>query len=212
MRSELKAMTRRSVLKSGAATSLSALTLSALGTGPAIAQGAYPPPPPPQPDAQTYQVREMVEKGHVLFGQLSTDIASAIEYTYASQGEPTGYIVGEEASGAIIGGLRYGEGELRLKSGGTAKVFWQGPSLGFDIGADGSRLLILAYDIVHPQQIFDVFAGPSGLAYAAGGLGVSFHKSDQNLLLAVIRTGVGLRIGINIGYLRFTPEPTWNPF
>ena len=160
----------------------------------------------------TFETREIVDQGHAIFGQLSTDIASAVEYTYASQGAPTAYVVGEEAGGAVIGGVRYGEGELRLKSGGVTKVYWQGPSIGFDIGADGSRLLILAYGLAHPQQIFDVFAGPSGVAYAAGGIGVSYHESEQGLRLAVIRSGVGLRIGVNLGYLRFTPQATWNPF
>jgi hypothetical protein len=204
-----RALSRRTALKGVATAGLAALA-SSLAGGPVRGQGADP--PPPGAPAPTYQLREIVDQGHVVFGRLSTEIASAIEYAYASRGEPTGYIVGEEASGAIIGGVRYGEGELRLKSGSVTRVFWQGPSLGFDIGADGSRLLILAYGISHPQQLFDVFAGPSGIAYAAGGLGVSFHKSDRGLTLAVIRAGVGLRIGINLGYLRFTPDPTWNPF
>ena len=91
-------------------------------------------------------------------------------------------------------------------------MFWQGPSIGFDVGGDGSRLLMLAYGITHQQQIFDVFAGPAGIAYVAGGLGVSFNKSDRGPVLAVIRAGVGLRLGVNLGYLRFTSEPTWNPF
>ncbi len=218
MRSNQRPITRRSALRQAGAAGVSALAWSMLGHAPATAQGAnqgtYPAqaPPPPGSAAPTFQYREIVEQGHMIFGRASTDIASAVEYTFASQGEPTAYIVGEEAGGAFIGGLRYGEGEIRLKSGGFSKVFWQGLSIGFDIGGDGSRLIMLAYGISHQQQIFDVFAGPSGIAYVAGGLGVSFHKSDQGPSLAVIRAGVGLRFGVNLEYIRFTSEPTWNPF
>ena len=217
MRSNQRPITRRWALRKAGATSLSALAWAMLNNSNVAAQGnqgAFPAPPPPVPDsgAPTFQYREIVDAGHSIFGRASTDMASAVEYTFASQGEPTAYVVGEEASGAFIGGLRYGEGELRLKSGGFARVFWQGPSIGFDVGGDGSRLLMLAYGITHQQQIFDVFSGPSGIAYVAGGVGVSFHKSDQGPVLAVIRAGVGLRLGVNLGYLRFTSEPTWNPF
>ena len=218
MRSDQRPITRRFALRKAGATSLSALAWAMLPNGNVAAQGAnqgaYPAPVPAASDAgaPTFQYREIVETGHSVFGRASTDIASAVEYTFASRGEPTAYIVGEEASGAFICGLRYGEGELRLKSGGFARVFWQGPSIGFDIGGDGSRLLMLAYGITHQQQIFDVFAGPSGIAYVAGGLGVSFHQSEKGPVLAVIRAGVGLRLGVNLGYLRFTSEPTWNPF
>jgi hypothetical protein len=210
-----RTISRRRVLRQAAAGGLSALAFAGGLLPPARAQGPYGQPQPvPPPGAQpaTFQIAEIVEQGHLIFGRASTEIASAIEYTYASRGEPTAYIVGEEAGGAFIGGVRYGEGELRLKSGGASRVFWQGPSLGFDVGAEGSRLLVLAYDIVQQQQIYDVFAGPSGLAYVAGGIGVSIQRSDRGPVLAVIRTGVGLRVGINLGYLRFTAEPTWNPF
>lgn len=163
-------------------------------------------------DQPTFQIGETIDAGHAWFGRASTEIASAIEYVYASHGEPTAYIVGQEGSGALFGGVRYGEGELRMKSGQVIPVFWQGPSFGLDIGADGSRLLILVYGLDRPQAIFDLFTGPSGLAYVAGGLGVSFHTSNRDIVLGMIRTGVGLRLGVNIGYLRITPRPTWNPF
>jgi hypothetical protein len=124
---------------------------------------------------------------------------------------PTGYIVGEEGSGAIIGGLRYGEGTLFMKDGTREKVYWQGPSIGWDFGGNGSRVLVLVYGVSDPDDLFTRFAGIEGSAYLVGGLGVNFQQSGD-VMLAPIRTGVGARLGLNAGYLKYSPEPTWNPF
>ena len=159
----------------------------------------------------TYSMEEMVGTGHTFFGNTTKGVAQAIEYVFQQAGRPSGYIIGEEASAAFVGGLRYGEGTLYLKNGTQQKVYWQGPSLGFDIGGNGSRTLVLIYNIDSAPEIFDHFAGIEGTAYLIGGMGVNF-QSNQKLKLAPIRTGVGARLGANVGYLKYTDQPTWNPF
>ena len=158
-----------------------------------------------------YSSGEIVREGHKFFGKTTRGLARAVESVFSRNGRPTGYILGQEASGAFIGGLRYGEGTLYMKDGRRAKVFFQGPSIGFDAGGNGSRVLILVYNIDTPRQIFSRFYGVSGSAYIVGGLGVSYKTNDQ-LVLAPIRTGVGARLGANVGYLKLTARPTWNPF
>jgi hypothetical protein len=159
----------------------------------------------------TYSYEEIVSAGHNFFGKTTKGLASVIEYTFQRAGEPNGYIVGEEGSAAFIGGLRYGEGILFLKNGVREKVFWQGPSIGFDFGGNGSRVLALVYGVHHPMDVFERFVGVEGSAYVVGGFGVNFQKFDD-MKLAPIRTGVGIRMGLNAGYLKYSPHPTWNPF
>jgi hypothetical protein len=159
----------------------------------------------------TYSLEEIVAAGHDFFGITTKGVAEAVEYVFSISGRPTGYIIGEEASGAFFGGLRYGEGTLFLKNGARQKVYWQGPSLGFDFGGNGSRTLVLVYNIDHVREVFDRFPGVEGSAYVIGGLGVNFQSNDK-LKLAPIRTGVGWRLGANVGYLKYTDRPTWNPF
>ena len=184
----------------------------AITVTPAAASGATSENPAPE----TFSAQEIVDAGHRFFGTTTKGLARAVESVFAKQGRPTGYILGEEASGAFIGGLRYGEGWLYLKNHSSRayramKVFWQGPTIGFDAGGNGSRVLMLVYDIDSPRQILGRFPGVSGSAYVIGGLGVSMH-SNQQLVVAPIRTGVGARLGANLGYLKFTSRPTWNPF
>lgn len=188
----------------GLALILPAGQLAAVGSA-----GARPAPSAPQAD--TFSIDEIVHAGHSFFGTTTEGVAQAIEYVFSEAGRPSGYIVGEEASGAFIGGLRYGEGILHLKNGGTHKVYWQGPSVGLDWGGNGSRSLVLVYDIASVNEIFDRFIGVEGSAYLVGGIGVSFQKNHK-LKLAPIRTGVGARLGANMGYLKYTGQPTWNPF
>lgn len=168
-------------------------------------------PAPSAQQADTFSMDEIVQAGHTFFGGTTEGIAQAVEYVFSEAGRPSGYIVGEEASGAFIGGLRYGEGVLHLKNGTSRKVYWQGPSVGLDWGGNGSRSLVLVYDIASINEIFDRFIGVEGSAYMIGGVGVSFQK-NRTLKLAPIRTGVGARFGANMGYVKFTGEPTWNPF
>ncbi|MFV2092930.1 MAG: DUF1134 domain-containing protein, partial [Hyphomicrobiales bacterium] len=175
---------------------------------------AAPPPLPPLTQNQntTFNTGEILSAGHGFFGRASTELASVVEFIFSRYGEPTAYIVGEGASGAFFGGLRYGEGDIFMRSGDTLPVFWQGPSIGFDMGVDGSRTMVLVYNLPAPTMIYDNFTSTGGLAYVAGGLGVDFQTNKRDVILAVIRSGVGLRLGINVGYLKYTAEPTWNPF
>jgi hypothetical protein len=183
------------------------------------APGAALPPPPGEgayvaPEAQsrgTFAVEEIKDAGHRFFGSVSMGLAEAIEYAFHRAGRPNGYILGEEAGGAIIAGVRYGEGTLYTKDAGEHHVYWQGPSVGYDLGAEGSKTMVLVYDLRSPGEIYSTFAGIDGSAYLVGGVGVTF-LAGGHVILAPIRSGVGVRLGANIGYLKYTREPTWNPF
>ena len=159
----------------------------------------------------TYSAEEIVAQGHQFFGKTTRGLAEAIEYVFREQGEPSAYIVGEEGSGAIIGGLRYGEGTIYYKNGATKHIFWQGPSIGWDFGGNGSRTLTLVYNSQSPEDLYTRFAGVEGSAYFIGGMGVNFQRKDK-ITLAPIRTGLGARLGANIGYLKYSARATWNPF
>ncbi len=159
----------------------------------------------------TYSAEEMVAKGHEFFGKTTRGLAETIEYVFREQGQPTAYIVGEEGSGAFIGGLRYGEGTIYYKNGAKKHLFWQGPSIGWDFGGNGSRTLTLVYNSQSPEDLYTRFGGVEGSAYLVGGMGVNFQRKDQ-ITLAPIRTGLGARLGANVGYLKYSPRATWNPF
>lgn len=159
----------------------------------------------------TYTNDEIAAAGHRFFGRVSVGLARVIEHAFQKAGRPNGYILGEEAGGAFVAGLRYGEGRLYTKNAGEHKVYWQGPSIGYDFGAEGSKTMILVYNLQQVDDIYDTFGGVDGSAYFIGGVGVTFQTNDQ-VTLAPIRSGVGLRLGANIGYLKYTRRPTWNPF
>ena len=182
-----------------------------LGAVPAAAQTDAPPPAPQGPPANQYSSNEVVDAGHHFFGGISRGLASVVEKAVSQWGLPNGYILGEEASGAFIGGLRYGDGTLYTKNAGDVRVFWQGPSLGFDAGADGARTMMLVYNLPRTVAIFDRFGGVAGSAYFVGGFGMTALTAN-NIVVVPIRSGLGLRLGANVGYLKFTTEPTWNPF
>ena len=161
--------------------------------------------------SSTYSTEEIMATGHQFFGKTTRGLAEAIEYVFKNQGEPSAYIVGEEGSGAFVGGLRYGEGTIYYKNGAKKHIYWQGPSIGFDFGGNGSRTLTLVYHSQSPEDLYDRFVGVEGTAYLVGGLGVNFQKKDD-IVMAPIRTGVGARLGANIGYLKYSGRATWNPF
>jgi hypothetical protein len=161
--------------------------------------------------AQEYSAQEIVDSGHRFFGATSGGLATVIEKIFSSYGLPNGYILGEEGSGALVGGLTYGEGTLYTKNAGDHKVFWQGPSLGWDFGGQGSRNMILVYNLDDVPNLYNRFGGVAGSAYVVAGVGFNVLKSG-NMLLVPVRTGVGARLGINVGYLKLTERPTWNPF
>ncbi len=160
---------------------------------------------------QTYSSSELVDTGHKFFGEMSGGLASAIERAASSYGEPNGYILGQEGSGAFVGGLRYGEGTLYTRNAGSARVYWQGPTFGLDVGGDGARTMILVYNLPSIQSIYQRYGGVNGSAYLVGGFGITALRQG-NVTLVPVRTGVGARLGVNVGYLKFTPQATWNPF
>ena len=216
------------------ASRLAAVTFAALmcWTAPASAQQppppAYPaqqPPPvypaqqppaaypPPQRQAgpETFGPDELVSAGHKFFGNVSRGLASVIERAVSQWGLPNGYVLGEEGSGAFVAGLRYGEGTLYTKNAGDLRVYWQGPSVGFDWGGDGARTMTLVYNLPATNAIYQRFVGIDGSAYIVGGFGMTALTAN-NIVLVPIRSGIGLRLGANVGYLKFTPRATWNPF
>jgi hypothetical protein len=179
----------------------------ALAAGPAVAQNAPPPPPPPG----SFGPGELMETGHKFFGGVSRGLASVIEQAVSRWGLPNGYILGQEAGGAFVAGLRYGEGTLYTKNAGDLRVFWQGPSVGYDFGGEGARTMMLVYALPATDAIYQRFAGIDGSAYLIGGFGMT-ALTVNNIVVVPIRSGVGLSLGANIGYVKFTPTATWNPF
>jgi hypothetical protein len=188
-------------------------------TAPPIPPASVAPPQPPAaaaapaqpPSTNQFSAPELLDAGHHFFGGISRGLATIVEKAVSQWGLPNGYILGEEAGGAFVGGLRYGDGTLYTKNAGDVRVYWQGPSLGFDAGADGARTMMLIYNLPRTEAIFERFGGIDGSAYFVGGLGMTALTSND-IIVVPIRSGVGLRLGANLGYLKFTPRPTWNPF
>lgn len=189
---------------------------NAPGPPPQAPQSQSPPPQAPQyqgqqPQAQQYSSNEIVDAGHRFFGTISRGLAQIVEKAGSQFGLPNGYVLGQEAGGAVVAGLRYGEGILYTKNAGDLRVFWQGPSVGFDFGGEGARTMMLIYNLPATDAIYQRFAGIDGSAYFVGGLGMT-ALTMNNIVVVPIRTGVGMRLGANVGYLKFTPTATWNPF
>jgi hypothetical protein len=160
---------------------------------------------------RSFTQNELVGSGHKFFGNVSRGLALAIEEAVRRWGEPNGYVLGQEASGAFVGGLRYGEGQLYTRNAGDRRVFWQGPSIGFDFGGEGARTMMLVYNLPMVDALYQRFAGVDGSAYFIGGFGFTALNAE-GVTVVPIRTGVGWRLGVNLGYLKFTPQATWNPF
>ncbi len=211
-------MDRRTLIVSGLATLGAASAAhgqtSAPTTPPAV-QG--PPPPNPNPSyaapapAEPFTREEIVNNVSDFLGVTAEAAGGAIERVFKENGRPTAYIAGQEASGAISVGARYGHGLLYMKSREPIEVFWQGPSVGWDLGGNASRVFTLCYNLQYPEILFQRFPGVEGTAYLVGGLGVNYLQSDE-VILAPIRAGVGLRLGANIGYLGFSRKQRRWPF
>jgi len=158
-----------------------------------------------------YSIDEIMAASGGFFGKVSANLGGVIEYLFKKSGRPAGYILGTEGGGAFLAGLRYGKGTLYVRAGSTQKIYWHGPSLGTDVGADGSKTMFLIYRLKAPDDIYASFAGVDGSAYFVGGVGATL-VTNGSVIVAPIRSGVGLRLGANIGYIRFTSHSTWNPF
>ena len=169
------------------------------------AAGAQPGPP------ERFSSAELIDSGHKFFGTVSRGLAQVVEEAGRRWGLPNGYVLGQEAGAAFIGGLRYGEGTMYTRNAGDLRVYWEGPSIGFDAGGDGDRSMMLVYNLPSTQGIFRRLAGVDGSAYLVGGFGFT-ALTDDRVVVVPIRSGVGARLGVAISYLKFTPQPTWNPF
>jgi len=164
-----------------------------------------------QSGGTTYSDGELTSAISTHLGVTAESAATAIERLFKDRGRPVGYITGEEGSGAIGVGLRYGKGTLWMKDGRTAKVYWQGPTIGFDLGADASKVFTLVYDLNDPDFIYRRFPGVDGSAYLIGGMAVNYQRAN-GVTLAPIRTGVGLRLGAKVGYTSYTKKRNYLPF
>jgi hypothetical protein len=180
------------------------LVLAQAVPAPAVAQGR-------PGESGTFSPAELVDAGHNFFGTVARGLALTVEEAVRRWGEPNGYVLGQEASGAWFGGLRYGEGLLYTRNAGKHRVFWQGPSIGLDFGGDGARTMMLVYNLPSTEALYRRFVGVDGSAYLVGGFGMTAVMAGD-VVVVPIRSGLGARLGINVGYLKFTPEPTWNPF
>lgn len=161
--------------------------------------------------SDTFSGDELVDRGHEFFGSVAQGLASLVERSVSQFGLPNAYILGEEAGGAIFAGARYGEGTMYTRNQGEHAVYWQGPTVGLDFGGDGSKVMMLVYNLSSISDVFGRYPGVDGSAYVVGGLGMTVVKYGD-VVMVPIRSGVGARLGVNIGYLKFTREPTWNPF
>jgi hypothetical protein len=185
--------------------------------------GSPPPPgdlalaqPPLDPlaapaEAEGFTIEEIKAASAGFFGQVSANLGSVIEHLFHKSGRPTGYVLGTEGGGAFLAGVRYGDGTLYMRTGGTQKIFWHGPSVGVDVGGAGSKTLFLIYKLKAPEELYSNFTGIDGSAYLVGGVGATLVTNGA-VVMAPIRSGIGLRLGASVGYLRFTPKATWNPF
>lgn len=169
-----------------------------------VAQSAYSAP-------GQFSPAQIIDVGHEFFGGAAQGLGQVVERAFQQYGQPNGYVLGQEAGGALIGGLRYGEGQLHTLDRGQFPIYWQGPSIGYDFGADGARTMVLLYNLPRVEAAYGRFGGVSGAAYLVGGVGMTALAAGP-VVAVPIRVGVGARLGVNVGYLKFTARPTWNPF
>ncbi len=207
------------------ATTLGRRALVAAGLGAAFTGRAIAQTPPETPiplktarpsystgaGALPYSKNEIVHAASSFFGVTSEKISGVIERAFEQQGQPTGYIAGNEGSGGVVVGLRYGSGELYMKHRPRTRVYWQGPSAGFDFGGNLSRVFTLCYALERPDDVFRRFPGVEGSIYFVAGFGLNYQKADD-IVLAPIRTGVGGRVNASVGYLVYSRHRHINPF
>jgi hypothetical protein len=187
----------------------------------AAQEGAAGPPPSTAEDQasteaqveadDTYDQETILQEAEKFFGSGAEGLGKVMEKAFKDHGRPNGYITGEEAGGAIAVGVRYGKGRLTLKSGASRQVYWQGPSIGFDLGANAAKVFVLVYNLPNPDALFQRYPGVDGSLYFVAGVGINYVQSGDTVL-APIRFGVGWRQGLNVGYMHLTREKSWIPF
>jgi len=161
--------------------------------------------------ATTYREDDLIGAAEGVFGKGAEGVAQMIQNLLKEQGEPNGYIVGREAGGAFVVGARYGSGTLFHKVEGEMPVYWTGPSIGFDAGANAGSTFVLVYNLYDTEELYERFPAAEGQAYIVGGLTASYVRKGDVVLIP-IRMGAGLRLGVNAGYLRFSKKQRWLPF
>jgi len=160
---------------------------------------------------QTYQKDDVLGAAEGVFGKGAKDLAEVVEKVLKDQGQPNAYIAGREASGAFVVGLRYGSGTLSHTVEGQRPVYWTGPSVGFDVGGDAAKVFVLVYNLYDSQDLYKRFGQVEGRAYFVGGFSATYLRRG-NVALIPIRLGVGVRLGANIGYMKFSEKSKWMPF
>ena len=175
--------------------------------------GAATPAAPPAAAAgsTTYHKDDLIGAAEGVFGKGAAGLAGMIEDLLRKQGEPNGYIVGREGGGALVFGLRYGSGTLHHKVEGEKPVYWTGPSVGFDVGANAASAFVLVYNLFDTEDLYKRFGSGEGQAYLVGGFHVSYLRR-RDIVLIPVRSGAGLRLGINAGYMKFSHKQNWLPF
>ena len=158
-----------------------------------------------------FDAEEIFQETVDFFGETTEGLAKIVEKIFGDLGKPNAFIKGEEISGAFVVGLRYGNGSLHRKNGGGTKVYWKGPSVGFDFGGNASKVFVMIYDLPSNDELFRRFPGVEGSFYFVAGLGANYQRAG-GVTIAPIRTGVGLRGGVNVGYMHFTRDRSWFPF
>lgn len=169
------------------------------------------PAPGPAPASATVPRKDVFSAAEGVFGKGAEGLADMIEDLLRQRGDPTAYIAGREAGGAFIAGVRYGSGKLHHSIEGDREVHWTGPSLGFDFGADATKVFVLVYNLHDSDRLFRRYPAAEGNAYAVGGFTASYLRRGDVVLIPV-RLGVGARLGVNAGYMRFSQKNRWLPF
>jgi hypothetical protein len=161
--------------------------------------------------SETYKEDDLIGAAEGVFGKGAEGVAKMIQGILKKQGQPNAYIVGREAGGAIAVGLRYGSGTLYHKVEGQMPVYWTGPSIGFDLGANAGSTFVLVYNLYDTDQLYERYPAGEGDVYVVGGLTASYMRKG-NVVLIPIRVGAGLRLGVNAGYMKFSKKQRWLPF
>lgn len=162
-------------------------------------------------DGATYRRDDLIAAAEGVFGKGAAGLGGMLEKLLKDQGQPNAYIAGREASGAFVVGLRYGSGVMSHKVEGDRKVYWTGPSVGFDIGGDAAKVFVLVYNLHDTQEIYNRFPAAEGRLYLVGGFAATYLRRGNTVLIP-IRLGVGWRAGVNVGYMKITETAKWMPF
>ena len=195
---------RETVIQDGVPTEAAPVDTASAPTAAASAPLAIP-------TKDTYQEDDLIGAAEGVFGKGAQGLGKLIEDILKKQGRPNGYIVGRESGGSFILGLRYGSGTLNHRVEGEKPVYWTGPSLGLDAGANGGSAFILVYNLYDTEDLYHNFGAAEGAAYVGGGFNVG-HMRRGDVVLIPIRVGAGLRLGVNVGYMRISKKQRWRPF